>query len=133
MGGPALAVQHFALHLDLRSAHRREVLDVETQRVQPLSRHAGLAQRVEHVEAEEVDVGGREAAEEIPAWVHDALGQACPDLQPPRRALEHAPVEGIEEVADGMPAADHPLGIVGRPLLEDCLRAARRHAPTVSP
>jgi hypothetical protein len=99
---------------------------------------------VEDVESEEVQVGGGEAAEELAARVHHAVGWLRADLEPPLAALEHLPLVSFEEVAHRVavpddalrvvatPASQHPLGaLLALPCLGHwCLLSGRSIAPT---
>src|ERR1019366_1996181 len=103
------AVHDGALDHEPRAFDRVEELDVHVQRDEPPVGPPALA-GAHRAERDEIDVRGREAAEEVIAEVPDRGNERHVDHEPAGRLLDEEPLRPAEEVAGRVPRAHETAG-----------------------
>src|SRR5208337_3503308 len=88
-----------------------EVVRTHVDGDQGMARAASCSPGPEGMQRDQVDIHGREAAEQGAAEVAELGGESAVEQQITVALLKHPPLMGVEVVADRLPPADQASGL----------------------
>ena len=113
--GPAPPLDELALHDELRTDNRLEVIDPHVRRGEPGAKAQLVTFLADREQREQIDVGRRDPPKQPPHWVLDVSRNVAPDAEKPLGLFEDPPLVGSQEIAGRVTPANQLAGLGFRP------------------